>query len=443
MDYRVALVLKKAKKGLQGQFHNVDDGVYKDKLEEAVLADGKLKVVTERGRVLTLAWDGKGGLTGTFSRPLDSTEGSFIPKGREVPVHLVRGTAYLDPRQDKAGNAVTAYGYHSPADLGDGWDGRAVTGPAKELLEEGVRKVLDGTIPRVHSLTVVQGGRLVLDEYFRGYDAKTPHPLHSITKSIFSLLFGVAQDRGLLSSEDRLYDLFPQPKGSDWDARKDSLLLSHLLTMTSGFDCDDWKKGCSWDMVPTKGWDKFILPLPLAHDPGSKFTYCGACLGPLSAALAVRAKMDPLEFARRELFEPLGIKEWKWMRGPSGEVPPAFGLEMRPRDLAKVGLLLLRGGEWKGRKMVSPEWIARSTMTRVAKKKVNGKAGYGYLWWNRDLGEGEKAMNILYAWGVGGQYLFIVPEKDLACVITAGNYKSAEKAAKGLKLFQEWVLPAF
>jgi len=435
--------LKEGKKGFHGQFHNVDDGVYKDKIEEAALADGKLKVVTERGRVLTLGWDGKGGLTGTFSRPVDSTEGSFIPKGREVPVHFTRGTAYLDPRQDKAGNVVTSYDHQLLPRLEEGWEARTVTGAAKASLETGVRKVLDGTIPRVHSLTVVQGGRLVLDEYFRGYDEKALHPLHSITKSIFSLLFGMAQDKGLLSSEDRLYDLFPEARGADWDARKDSILLSHLLTMTSGLGCDDWKKGCSWEMVPTKGWDRFVLPLPLAHDPGSRFTYCGACLGPLSAALSSRAKTDTLEFARKELFEPLGIKEWKWMRGPGGEVSPAFGLEMRPRDLAKIGLLLLRGGEWKGRKLVSPEWIARSTMTRIPKKKVNGKAGYGYLWWNRDLGEGEKAVNVLYAWGVGGQYLFIVPEKDLVCVVTAGNYKSAEKAAKGLKLFQEWVLPAF
>jgi CubicO group peptidase (beta-lactamase class C family) len=153
--------------------------------------------------------------------------------------------------------------------------------------------------------------------------------------------------------------------------------------------------------------------------------------------------MDVEAMARERLFDPLGIADVRWMRGPDGVMPPAFGLELRPRDLLKLGQLVLRGGEWKGRRVLSEGWIAEALQIRIPKDKVNGRAGYGYLWWIRDVEVKGRKFRVHYAWGVGGQYLLVVPELDLAVLVLGGNYKNGKLGTNGFRIFEEHLLPAF
>jgi CubicO group peptidase (beta-lactamase class C family) len=316
-------------------------------------------------------------------------------------------------------------------------------------MESGVKKILNGTFPHIHSLLVAQGEKLLVDETFYGYSAQDPQPVQSITKSVFSILFGITQDRHLLQTGLKLYDYFPEYRSQKaWDSRKNQITLGNLLTMSSGFDCSDWKdaQACSWGMVNSNDWLDFVLSKPLAGDPGSHFSYCGACLLPLSVILERAGQKTIPQFAQQYLFDPLEIHSTRWVEAPSAGtkvVPVSFGLSISPRDLAKIGLLVLKQGEWEGQRIVSEDWIKESTSLKVPRGQTNHKYDYGYLWWETEFKIGNRNIRTVMGWGVGGNYLLIVPEKNLVFVITAGNTNDPQAAKCSLRLFQDYVLPAF
>jgi len=243
-----------------------------------------------------------------------------------------------------------------------------------------------------------------------------------------------------------LFDDFPEYRGQrTWSAAKNGITVRSLLTMTSGLACDDWNDStsCSWAMVDSPNWLDFSLDQPLAHEPGLAFAYCGACLTPLSVLLARKTGMEVPTFARKDLLEPLGMGPIVWMRGPHGVTPASFGLSMRPRDLAKLGLLYLRQGSWEGKPVVPSKWVEGSLCALVPASKTHGKGDYGYLWWSKDIEARGVEFRVHFAWGVGGQYLFLVPELDLVCVVLAGNENDSRLGAHSWELFKDLVLPAF
>jgi CubicO group peptidase (beta-lactamase class C family) len=199
-------------------------------------------------------------------------------------------------------------------------------------------------------------------------------------------------------------------------------------------------------MVHSGDWLNFALSKSLAQEPGAHFAYCGACLVPLSVILEKTGGMAVPEFAQKFLFDPLSIHSAHWVEAPSGGatvVPVSFGLSMAPRDLAKIGLLVLNKGKWGGKRIVPEDWIRESTSLKVPRDQTNHKYDYGYLWWETEFNVGSRNLKAIMGWGVGGNYLFIVPEKDLVCVVTAGNTNDPQTAKGSLLLFQDYVLPAF
>lgn len=294
-QFRVALVIHEGARGqLNGTFNNIDDGLYDQPLH--ILSAGKdhFQASLPSGETLDLHLNAsKTLLQGCYYQ----SHGSFQEPGRVSNLVLSKGNDYLVPRIGSDENPQTLYTYQIPRSLGDGWD----TGDLRSLggevgsVEAGVGKILDTTLPHVHSLVVVKNGKLVLDEYFYGYGPKDSHPIQSATKSVFSALIGIAQEKGVLNIRDKLYDSFTEYRSKDsWDDGKNKITLLTLLTMTSGLGCDDWKdaQACSWGMVSSADWLDFSLTLPLAHAPGKKFAYCGACLTPLSAILAKKSGMS-------------------------------------------------------------------------------------------------------------------------------------------------------
>ncbi len=443
--FRIALILQRDPDGKSiAVFNNIDDGIYNQPFKKFYFRNKFFHGELATGEVLDLSvnWLGFGSkLVGTYRQ----AHGSFQREGMVSRLELRVGRGYLEPRVGPDGHFVTEEPYQLPRKMSDGWEVGSAAGDVEGLkkIKIGIAGILKEDFPHIHSLLVVKKGKLVLDEYFYGYGPEEKHPIQSVTKSVFSLLFGVAQDQGLVFIGQKLFSYFPEYRSRPgWDSREDQISLGMLLTMRSGVACDDWQnsKVCSWDMVNSPDWLNFSLSLPLGNLPGKHFAYCGACLTPLSAILAAKSGMGVPGFAEKYLFGPLGIKDVEWMEGPGSVTPVSFGLSLRPRDLAKLGQLILNQGKWNGAQVISKDWIKRSTSVQVRRNQKKGEADYGFLWWIRAFPAGGKNIRVIDGWGVGGNHLFIVPDLDLVCVITAGNYKDGKLGAESLEFFKNYIL---
>ena len=286
----------------------------------------------------------------------------------------------------------------------------------------------------VHAVVVARGGKLVFERYFRGPDeinnrrvrnvdfgVDTLHDTKSVSKSVASLALGIAIDRGLIRSVDEpILSFFPELS----DLRtpeKEGLRLVHALTMSVGLRWVEATPDHNYDndevrMQMARDPCRYVLGLPVTAPPGQAFFYNTGALQLLSAIVR-KATGRPLdEFARETLFEPLGITGFEWSR-VRGDSDAGGGLRLRPRDMAKIGQLVLAGGRWKDRQIVSKAWIDASTTPRME------ATDYGYLWWlGRSPFKGRK-VRWAGALGRGGQSIRIVPELDLVVVATAGYYQ--------------------
>lgn len=257
------------------------------------------------------------------------------------------------------------------------------------------------------------------------FDADTLHNVKSVSKSVASLAVGIAIDRGLIRSvNEPILSFFPELS----DLRspdKDRIQLVHALTMSMGlkweeatpatgdYHNDESRMNMAWDPC------RYVLGLPLTAPAGQEFFYNTGALR-LVSAIVHKATGRPLdEFARATLFEPLGITSAEWIRR-RGETDAGGGLRLRPRDMAKIGQLVLAGGRWKDRQIVSKAWIETSTAPKL---QATDDQSYGYLWWlGRSVLNGRE-VRWIGALGRGGQSIRIVPDFELVVVVTAGYYQ--------------------
>jgi CubicO group peptidase (beta-lactamase class C family) len=271
----------------------------------------------------------------------------------------------------------------------------------------------------IRSFLVMWNGSTVSENYYGGMTAATPHHIRSITKSIVSALIGIAIDKGILHSvNDNVLDYVPELKSQDNDERKQHITIKHLLTMTSGFM---WEEIGEWFFSDTlsaisDAWDR-----PLAGNPGEIYNYDSASSDLLTVILARAAKREAKTFAIENLFGPLEITDFEWEKDPAGYHRGSAGLIMRACDLAKIGQLYLQKGQWKGRQIVSQEWIEQSTAEQV---RVNEMVSYGYLWRSRQVG----VIRHHYGMGYGGQYLMVVPGLNMVVVASHEWQVSHEQA---------------
>jgi CubicO group peptidase (beta-lactamase class C family) len=296
----------------------------------------------------------------------------------------------------------------------------------------------------VHAVLVARAGKLAFERYFRGteeihsrrvgsvaFDADTLHDVKSVSKSVASLAFGIAMDRGLIGSIDQpIFSFFPELSDLR-SAEKDRIKLSHVLTMSMGLTWEEATPATGDDnndearMNRARDPCRFVLGLAVTDPAGHRFFYNTGALALLSAIMR-KATGQPLdEFARANLFEPLGISAVEWKR-VKGNTDAGGGLRLRPRDMAKIGQLVLAGGRWNDRQIVSRNWTELSTAPQL---EGTDNQSYGYLWW---LGlsqyKGRKVQWIA-ALGRGGQSIRIVPQLDLVVVVTAGYYQDYSASA--------------
>jgi CubicO group peptidase (beta-lactamase class C family) len=289
----------------------------------------------------------------------------------------------------------------------------------------------------VHSVLVARGGKLLFERYFVGpdevnnrkvenitFDVSTLHDTKSVSKSVASLAVGIAIDRGLIRSvHEPILSFFPEL--SDLRSpERDRLELVHALIMSLGLKWVEATPDRNYDndevrMQMARDPCRYVLSLPETAPPGQAFFYnTGALM--LVSAIVRKATGRPLdEFARETLFEPLGITAVEWNR-VRGDSDAGGGLRLRSRDMAKIGQLVLAGGRWNGRQVVSKAWIETSTAPKL---KASDNQSYGYLWWlgRARLNGGE--VHWVGALGRGGQSIRIVAELDLVVAVTAGYYQ--------------------
>ena len=271
--------------------------------------------------------------------------------------------------------------------------------------------------PNIHSLLVVRDKKIVLDAYFYPFRYGLRHDIASCTKSVTSLLIGIAIDKGYLKSEDQLVSAF-FPEISLTGKGFETLSIKDLLTMKSGLDCG-WSNEDSLfnGLFPSDNWPKFIFNIPFVADPGQQFSYC-SCNYYLLAEIIYRSTgSSPEDFAKKYLFNELGITSVYWSKNKQGINYGWGDLCLQPHDLAKIGQLLLDGGKWNNRTIISADWVRKlKTMNTVFS---NGN-GYGYGFWI----DKDHAVNME---GRGTQRLHIDSIHHVLVVVTGGGLSDEDK----------------
>ena len=281
----------------------------------------------------------------------------------------------------------------------------------------------------VHSLLVIRNGYVVSETYFDSYQPDAKQDMQSVGRSFTSALIGIAIDKGYIDGVDhRIVDFFPTRTFANLDRQKEAMTLDDVLTMRSGLEPqagDPYYQA----MQNSRDWIQFLLDKPVTDPPGSRWNYCAGCSHILTTILQETTGMNPRDFAEQYLFKPLGISAGKWMSDPAGIPYGAGGFNLTPRDMAKLGYLYLRKGQWDGQQIVSPEWVENSTRTH-ADVDLNAHFGYGYHWFTVPEMEGYAAL------GLGGQIVLVIPKSDLVIVSTAKTEESL------FELFDKYILPS-
>jgi len=295
-------------------------------------------------------------------------------------------------------------------------------GMDSKVLADAFDHIRQHRIP-IHSLTIVRNGYIVLDAYFWPFQDGQLHDLASVTKSVTSTLVGIAIGQGRLAGVSQpLLSAFDQRPIANRDARKERVTIEHLLTMTSGLDCHVAHGEITLSqMMGSMNWLQFMLDLPMRDEPGSRYEYCSGGMHLLSGVLAQVTGQNPLAFAHRELFGPLGITDVTWPTDPQG-IPRGWGdLHLQPRDMAKLGYLWLNGGRWEERQIIPEDWLRAAVQVHSHPGFSHGQE-YGYGFWVYP----ERNPPIFEGLGRGGQRISVVPAANLVVVFTGGEFEPGD-----------------
>jgi CubicO group peptidase (beta-lactamase class C family) len=281
------------------------------------------------------------------------------------------------------------------------------------VLAEALDYVRARKIP-VHSFLIVRNGKMILDAYFYPYQGREVHDVASVTKSFTSAAIGIAIGKGHFRDVDqKVLSILPLA-ASNSDRRKESLSIRHLLTMTSGLDCDtEGGEKALAAMRSSSDWAAFALALPMRAESGSQYAYC-SCNNHLLSSLVTAVTGESLsQFAEKRLFRAMGITDIIWPHDAKGRTHGWGDLHLHPRDMAKFGLLYLNQGRWNNAQVVPASWVLESSKTSVT---VRPGVGYGFSWWINTA-----RPPIFEAVGRGGQRISILPKENIVLVFTGGG----------------------
>jgi CubicO group peptidase (beta-lactamase class C family) len=422
-------------KGRPGTVHTYQDGVKLTELpiDRLRFAEPDLTFYLEATAV---GFEGKANLEeGTITGGLRYRDGSSIPITlSRVDASTLSG---IDPRPSENGEPYR-YVYREPEARNDGWE--TSTPIAEHLAPDAIAAAVEEIVARkygvLHSLLIARNGRLVVEEYFYGHGRDTLHAQQSVTKSVTSLLVGIALDQGRIPSVDEeVFAFFPEYadlKGPGWE----NVRLRHLLSMTAGL---------GWDSESQREFDRsdnfFEVPLsrPVVKTPGSEFEYAGPNVNLLGGVIRQATGMHADAFAETYLFAPLGIHNYDWSRGQRRGDPRLDGtLSLCSRDMLKIGQMVLDGGTWRGERIVSEDYIREMLREHT---NDHGKETYGYLWWGAEREILGRTVQASYANGWGSQFIVVLPELNMVVVTTGGNQDNGMHLA-ALRMIAEHIAPA-
>ena len=358
--------------------------------------------------------------------------------------------------------------YEVPLSVDDGWEVASVSsvGMHQEPLEEMLAHLKTLGDHRIHSILIVKDGKLVFEKYYQGrkfnlaeytggtgYDMNDLHVLCSATKSVTSALLGIAIDQGQVQSVDqKVFDFFPEYSSLVQSSpQKGTMTIRHLLTMMSGLQWDDESLPYSdyrndlHAMFGSNDPIGYVLAKPLDYTPGTVFDYDN-CNTNVIGEIIHKASEEPLDrFAQRYLFNKMGITQAEWQYFRNGVVFCSGDLHLRPRDMAKFGLLFLNGGEWNGEQLISKSWCEVSTARHVTPLNYTPEfpwaQGYGYQWWQKVYSVAGGTWESYFASGWGGQNIIVFPSLNTVIVTTAGNWYDPEVISP-FSLVTDYILPS-
>lgn len=351
------------------------------------------------------------------------------------------------------GRPTATYRYAPPPVLDDGWQTASLedVGISRGAMEKFIQMLVDTPVDSVnsqedHGILIARRGKLVLEEYFHGEHRDKPHDTRSASKSIASDLVGAAINSGApISPTDSVYQImnggeFPH----DLEPRKRALTLEHLLTMSSGYDCDEGDPKSAgfednmWDQTDEPDFYKWTLALKMMRAPGEKGVYCSAGSNLAGGVLARAAKQTTQTLFHKLIAEPLGIRQYHLLISSAGDFTLTGGAQFLPRDFMKLGQVHINGGTWNGRRIFTREWSSRATSHRID----IGDRKYGYLWWINEYPYKGRNIRAYFAAGNGGQIVMAIPELDLVMAFYAGNYNDVGGLKAQNVYVPKYILPA-
>lgn len=311
-----------------------------------------------------------------------------------------------------------------------------ISTPSREGLDEAGLTRLDARIqavlPHVRSLLIARHGRLVFEHYYGDASPEKLQDIQSMTKSVSSALAGIALKKGLIQSLDnKVLDYYPEYQSAISDQRVREITIRHLLIMASGID----EMQLSFDKALSEPIAE-ILRRRLLFQPGHGFKYSSPAAHLLGGVLRKATGRSVLDFAKTELFDPLGMGHVEWYADSKGLQSGGLSGLWRARDLLKLGELYLRHGTWRGTELIAPAYIAESVRVQNRGEFYGEKATYGFMWWITSVGEHEA----FYARGYGGQYLMVIPRADLVVLCTS-DWKQPEYP-QHFALVENFIVPA-
>jgi CubicO group peptidase (beta-lactamase class C family) len=290
--------------------------------------------------------------------------------------------------------------------------------PASPALETASKAA--AMLPRLKSLLVSHKGALVLERYFNGARAGQPANIKSASKSVISALVGIAIAKGhIKSADEKIATYFPE-LAKEPDASKRTISIIDLVTMRSGLESTSGRGYGAW--VQSKNWVQYVLGRPMVDPPGTRVQYSTGSTHLLSAILTKATKTSTWQFAQAELAKPLGFSLARWTTDPQGIYFGGNEMLMTPRQMVSFGELYLNGGRVGDRQVIPRAWVDKAD-DGVGRSRWGSDREYGHGFWIRDFA-GTKSY---YAWGYGGQFIFIIPDRDLVVVTTSRSDVSRER----------------
>ncbi|MBE9509813.1 MAG: serine hydrolase [Bacteroidetes bacterium] len=365
--------------------------------------------------------------------------------------------------------SFSQYTYQPPENINDGFKvgTLAEVNIDAKLIEKAVNEILQSKNNEVHSMIIFKDGKLVLEKYFEGHkwnwdgtnhhgdlviwDRTMLHNIHSATKSITSACIGIAIDHGFIENvHQSIFDYLPEHQHLKIKG-KNKITIEHLLTMTSGLEWREWSAPYSSSENPAVGvWFQnkdpitYILEKQLLVEPGTSFNYATGNMIVLGEIIKNATKMNIDEFSQKYLFKHLGIDSLNWplkfKNGVDGN-----NLEIRPKEMAKIGATFLDKGVWNGKRIVSEQWVEKSADDFPGNHRINipgeasGRMGYSYPWWTKTYSQSGMKIHMFTALRFGGQHIMVLPEVNTVVVFTGGNYLTKRPP---FKILEKYIIPA-